>query len=216
MKKMNLSLVAVLAMSTFAIAGGDIAPVEPVIETPMVEESTPGNFYLGLGYGMLTATQTTTFGNTATTNFDDDFNEVMLQAGYKFNPYIALEGRYWIGLEDSYAINNGTGAVTADASIDAWGVYVKPQYPITDSLDVYALLGYANADITTTTPAGYVFSPDSVDGFSWGLGADYFFTDNVAVFVDYVNIYDDTKGIANNGEVSTQVDTINFGVTYQF
>ncbi len=52
MKKFNLSLVAVLAMSTFAIAGGDIAPVEPVIETPMVEESTPGNFYLGLAYGM--------------------------------------------------------------------------------------------------------------------------------------------------------------------
>ena len=52
MKKFNLSLVTVLAMSTFAFAGGDIAPGEPMIETRMVEESTPGNFYLGLGYGM--------------------------------------------------------------------------------------------------------------------------------------------------------------------
>ena len=33
MKKLNLSLIAILAISTFAIAGGDIDPVEPVVET---------------------------------------------------------------------------------------------------------------------------------------------------------------------------------------
>jgi opacity protein-like surface antigen len=204
-------------MSTFAIAGGDIAPVEPVIETPMVEESTPGNFYLGLAYGManVESTDSETFGSiTATTTVVDiDYSTVMLQAGYKFNPYIALEGRYWFGLENSYNFFNGATAV--DASIDSWGVYVKPQYPITESFDVYALLGYANSDITVNNgPVAY--NPDSVDGFSWGLGADYFFTDNVAVFVDYVNMYDDTVGLTPTGERTTSVETVNFGVTYQF
>ncbi len=52
MKKFNLSLVALLAMSTLATAGGDIAPVEPVVETPIVEEST-GSFYAGLGYSYM-------------------------------------------------------------------------------------------------------------------------------------------------------------------
>lgn len=56
MKKFNLSLVTVLAMSTFAIAGVDIGPVVPMIETPVVvEESTPGSFYLGGAYSLLNA-----------------------------------------------------------------------------------------------------------------------------------------------------------------
>jgi len=37
MKKLTLSIVAVMAMGTFAIAGGDIAPVEE----PMVEVAAP-------------------------------------------------------------------------------------------------------------------------------------------------------------------------------
>ena len=55
MKKFNLSLVTVLAMSTFAIAGGDIAPVEePVVVVPEVIESiSTGGFYLGAAYGLL-------------------------------------------------------------------------------------------------------------------------------------------------------------------
>jgi len=47
MKKFNLLLVAVLAMSTFAVAGGDIAPVEePVVVVPEVVEDTSA-FYIG-------------------------------------------------------------------------------------------------------------------------------------------------------------------------
>ena len=34
MKKTTLSLVSILALSGLAFAGGDIAPVEPVVETP--------------------------------------------------------------------------------------------------------------------------------------------------------------------------------------
>ena len=50
MKNIVLSAVAVLAMSSFAVAGGDIAPVEePVV---VVEEAvSTGAFYLGLAYG---------------------------------------------------------------------------------------------------------------------------------------------------------------------
>ena len=113
MKKFNLSLVAVLAMSTFAVAGGDIAPVEPMVETPMVEESTPGAFYVGLGYGaanvdsswaytppvMETAMSAKLF-DVASGSYDSDYDTIMLQAGYKFNPYIAVEGRYGFDLDE--------------------------------------------------------------------------------------------------------------------
>ena len=214
MKKFNLSLVAVLAMSTFAIAGGDIAPVEPVIETPMVEESTPGNFYLGLAYGManVESTDSETFGAiTATTTVADvDYSTVMLQAGYKFNPYIALEGRYWVGLDEDI---NAAETLT----IDTWGIYAKPMYPVTDAFDIYALLGYASSDVTVANN-GVDFSPaDDIDGFSWGVGADYFFTENVAVFVDYTSMYDDSHaGATANTEYDSTITAVNFGVTYQF
>ena len=45
MKKTTLSIVSILALSGLAFAGGDIAPVEPVVETPVVEDN-PWEFRL--------------------------------------------------------------------------------------------------------------------------------------------------------------------------
>ena len=195
MTKFTLSAVAVLAMSTFAMAGGDIAPVEEpavVVEEPASE----ANFYIGgaYGYGDMELSETGY-------SHDENFDSFMLQAGYKFNPYIAVEGRYWWTSEDSWDDWN------EDFSADSWGIYVKPMYPVTNELDVYALLGYGDTD-----PEIGGQGPDyDTDGFQWGLGASYDATDNVAVFVDYVSLYDDT----NVGEDLT-IDTVNFGVTYNF
>jgi opacity protein-like surface antigen len=118
----------------------------------------------------------------------------MLQAGYKFNPYIAVEGRYWFDL---------------DEDVDTWGIYAKPMYPVTDAIDIYALLGYASSDVN------YI----DADGFSWGLGGAYAFTDNVAVFVDYTSMYDDDDTVAYVGgseRLDTEITSWNFGVTYTF
>ncbi len=198
MKKFNLSLVAVLAMSTFAIAGGDIAPVEPVIETPVVEESTPGGFYLGLAYGLsnILAEQT----NVA--DFDEDYSAVMIQAGYKFNPYVALEGRYWFGIAEELT-------PASDLTVNTWAIYVKPSYPITESFDVYGLLGYGNAE-SEVTPA----PADTLVGFAWGAGVAYSVTESVALFVDYTSLLDSTDVVG--GTVDTTVSAVNFGVTYTF
>ena len=38
--------------------------------------------------------------------------QVMLQAGYKFNPYIAIEGRYWIGWKKKSVVVNRYGDLT--------------------------------------------------------------------------------------------------------
>ena len=216
MKNIVLSAVAVLAMSSFAVAGGDIAPVEePVVVEPVV---TDAGFYLGLAYGYanMDLTETEYFAPTATTRSsvrvtdlgDDSYNTIMLQAGYKFNEYVAVEGRYWFGLDEDFGLGNG------DYNIDTWGLYVKPMYPVTDAFDIYALLGYANTD------QGNAFSDTTLDGFSWGLGGSYEFTENFAVFIDYVNMYNDTDRIDYVGgdydELDFDISTWNFGVTYKF
>lgn len=193
MKQLTLSLATIVALGTLAVAGGDIAPVEPVIDTPTVAPvSADEGFYIGGAYG---------YGTMEVDNEDDNFNAFMVQTGYKMNPYVSFEGRYWFTSGDGW---NGTGQ---DFSADTWGIYVKPSYPITDAFDLYALLGYASADPEINSQ-----KPDyDTDGFSWGVGASYDITPHVGLFVDYTNLYDDT----NNGE-SLKVDTWNFGVSYKF
>ena len=47
MKKKVLSLVTILALSTAVYAGGDVAPIEEVVETPVVVDESA--FYIGAG-----------------------------------------------------------------------------------------------------------------------------------------------------------------------
>ena len=234
MKKLTLSLAAIAAMGTFAVAGGDIAPVEPVVDTPVVAPSDAG-FYVGgaYGYGNIDTHAVYSFNQLT---LDDSFNtdSFMLQGGYKVNPYFAVEARYWFVGDESrkFALTKNGAPVAGfegDANYEssAWGIYVKPMYPVTDSFDIYALLGYGsvNVDASYTAPAisTKTFSTSYDDGgFSWGLGASYDVTPHLSLFIDYVSIYDDSKTVAVSNMASgtfdtdLTVDSWNFGVTYKF
>jgi len=225
MKKIVLSTVAVMAMSTFAIAGGDIAPIEEPVVASVVAEPvvTDSGAYVGLGYGLLAVEvrESVILDDSIYDEADLDWGTVMVQAGYKFNSYVAVEARYWNAVSDgdltlTRHTANGTiryteDDVTDDLGAAVWGVYVKPMYPITDSFDIYALLGYANTDTDS------YYDHDSWDdgAFSWGVGAAFSFTDNIAMFVDYTRLYDDDEDI-NLNNLETAADVINFGLTYSF
>lgn len=222
MKKFNLSLVAILATSTFALAGGDIAPVEPVVETPYVEDTSA--FYLGLGYGGMEAKLSTDLLNINKTS--DTFNQVMFQAGYNFNEYIAIEGRYYWGTDDSSWnwYDGQAGALILggqSVSADAWDLFVKPQYPVTDSFDIYALLGYGETSFDYSWGRSTNFG--DTGGFAWGLGAAYDFTDNWSVFVDYIDQEDGNlndfylvNGVLVPVNIDLDFNTWTVGVTYTF
>jgi opacity protein-like surface antigen len=216
MKNIVLSTVAVLAMSSFAVAGGDIAPVEEpvVVVEPVV---TDAGFYLGLAYSYMMS-DVGHFDNNRNLGFnlDTDSHSIMLQAGYKFNSYVAIEGRYWEGLsDDAFAFDN-TVTSRFDADQTAWGIYVKPMYPVTDSFDVYALLGYGEGSVNNVKDRSGTHDLDS-DGFSWGIGAAYSFTENVSIFLDYVAFDDNDFDFANETYTyDHSMDTVNFGVTYKF
>jgi len=231
MKNIVLSAVAVAAMSTFALAGGDIAPIEePTVVVPeVIEEVTDAGLYIGLGYGYLNTTADVTFhganGIDSTLNlWDDSFGEVMIQGGYKFNSYVAVEGRYWFGVSDGSWLNTGgtSGAIgeeVGDLSFDAYGIYIKPMFPVADGFNIYALLGYAGVDSTLDGDNNWEDDVD-VDGFSWGIGAEYAFSPNVSVFVDYTVLYDSDsdEDTLNYGNVNFDMNfnVIDFGVTYKF
>jgi len=171
MKKLTLSVLALLAMGSVTIANAN------------------NGVYVGIGY-------------TGTSIDIDGFNNgglaldtssgFVVQSGFKMNDYFAVEARYWNG----------------DNNLDAWGLYVKPMYPVNYSLNVYGIVGYGNA---STAPSEY--NNISLDDASlqWGLGAEYAITESFSVFIDYVELYNDQ--IIN---LDWSLDALNLGVTYQF
>ncbi len=120
-----------------------------------------------------------------------DGDATLLLAGYNFNQYIGVEARY-AGLTDC---------------LENTAIYLKPMYPI-GGTTVYGLLGYGE----TTYDNGDSYSES---GFQWGLGASYAVTENIGVFADYTNLYDDS-GFDGGTSADVTVDSINVGVTYTF
>ena len=199
MKKIVVSLAAA---STILMAGGDIAPVEPVVETPVVVEQSP--FYIGLGIGDASV-------NDDTTSEEFEATTLMLQAGYIYNDYLALEGRYTFGLDMDYDPGT-TNSLSSDYDGDfsSWGIYLKPMYPI-ENFSLYALLGYGGVMLDELAGGDAYES-----AFQWGLGASYAMSDNYSVFVDYVSLYDDTGFDYRARLDDIDSDTWTFGVSYRF
>ena len=191
------------AASAMAMAGGDFVAVEePVVVIPEVDNSA---FYLGLGVGQAAI-------NDDPTQEEITSTTIMLQAGYKYNEYVALEGRASFGFNSDYEpglTNNVSGDY--DDDISSLGIYVKPMYPVTEEFNVYALLGYGGVQL------GNLESGDAAEsGFQWGLGASYDATETIAVFVDYVKLYDDTGFDYRAQLEDVDSDAWTLGVSYKF
>lgn len=212
MKKITLSLVSLLMLSGLSYAGGDIEPVESV-EIPVVDNSA---FYVGLGYGYFNQSSD----NIALSGVPDmefEANTLLFQAGYQYNQYVAVEGRYWVGL-GKITQDGGLNPGDHSGDFDAWGIYVKPMYPVTEDFDIYALLGYADTSVSYASGEYW-----DTDGFSWGIGAQYAVTENVLLFADYVNLgtsdsfdYRSDPVVISDVDADIDLYTFNVGISYKF
>jgi len=201
-KMIKLSTVSILALSSCLMAGGDVAPIEEVIAPVVVDNSA---FYIGLGVGQAAI-------NDEQTDEKITSTMVMLQAGYQYNDYVALEGRASLGFNTDYEPGN-TSNISGDydSDISSWGIYVKPMYPVTEAFDIYALLGYGGVQL------GNLESGDAYEsGFQWGLGAQYEVMENILIFVDYVKLYDDTGFDYRAQLEDVDSDAWTLGVSYRF
>jgi len=193
MKKIALSLVAIVGMSSFAFAEGD---------TVSVLEAGESSFYVGLGMAVVSARNSdfsVDWGGSS--EVQERLGNISLLAGYNFNEYVAVEGRYSVSVahEDSMEMNG-------------WSLFVKPQYPVTEDFSVYALLGYGGVVLD-----GIDGSITDVDdsGFQWGIGAGYMVMENVSLFADYTWLTG-MEGVFYNGALETDVDQFTVGVNYHF
>jgi opacity protein-like surface antigen len=202
MNSIKLSVIAVLLTSTLAMAGGKswIAPESDIV--PIVVEPALTGFYAGLGYSCLQM------------DIDEpadmdirSMTALSITAGYNFNEYFAIEGRYTAGLGD---LDVDIGNITSDKAWDMSniGVYLKPQYSM-EAFSLYGLLGYGQLTLDDD------FSR-SVSSFQYGLGVNIMATDNVGIFIDYRRLYDDEDfdGLSINDTVTANSYTL--GVNYHF
>jgi opacity protein-like surface antigen len=202
MKKILMTIAAFSAAVTMAVAGpGVVEAYQPVVDY--------SSAYVGAGFGFGTA-EASAGAYDFEISESQTVNNITLQGGYNFNQYVAVEGRYNIGLDEDVVYADG---YTDTISVDTLAVFVKPQYPVTAELSVYGLLGYAWNDLNSLD--GDV----SVDGFAYGVGAKYEVAENIEIFVDYTSVYDDTETfdtVYGLVDVEEYIYNITAGVSYKF
>jgi opacity protein-like surface antigen len=214
MKKIVLSMAAAMTMSSFAMAGGDLAPV------PVVAPDESG-IYFGIGYSYLksdTSSDLYQYGDLINSDEGEySTNAGLFLLGYKYNRYLSFEGRYTYAFEkyDSDIDDN----LDYDFTLSNLGLYVKPHYSFGD-FTVYALVGYGWTMVEWETEGEDVDKTNG--GFQWGLGASYALSEHTSIFIDYTAFadsdvieYDDGQNTIEKDEI-TDIYTINVGMTYKF
>ena len=207
MKKIVLSVCTVVAMSSLSVAGGgmkEVTPaVEPVIVVPVVEELS--GFYAGLGMVAMSVRDSDLSVDFFSTIDDQErMGNVSFIAGYNFNEYIAVEGRYTTSF-----MHDG------QVEMDGWSLFVKPQYPVSEDFSVYALLGYGGVTLDGKADE-FLFTDVDDSGFQWGLGVSYMVTENISLFADYTWLANDMDGDNIIGVNQVDVDAFMVGVNYHF
>ena len=95
MKNVGLSLVSVILATNVAFAGANSQKVlEPSIIIPaIVDDKTVSGFYLGLGVSAA-STHEADLDFFNITEGQDRTGDISFKAGYDWNEYLAVEGRY--------------------------------------------------------------------------------------------------------------------------
>ncbi len=161
----------------------------------------------------------TAAGATGLTSKDDGSgNQWRIQAGYKFNPYLAIEGGYIDLGQADYTANFAGGTAKATEKAGGFDLAVLGMYPITDSLSVFAKGGVIAAKVDTklssaALPAAHVSDSMTEIRPLAGAGLTYSIMKNIDLRFDYDHVF----GIGNSSKAGKMDDNIlSAGISYNF
>ncbi len=121
-----------------------------------------------------------TLGYAAVDVEDASLGAIQGRLGYKFNPYVGVEGEVGFGVND-----DTVSGVDVELKNQA-GVYGVVFAPVTPKADLFARVGYTGASIDTD------LGDVDGDGFAYGVGGQYYITDKDGVRLDWTrHDYDD-------------------------
>lgn len=174
MKKLLGSAVAGLLMGSFALAGGDIAPVEPEVivpPAPMVVDEWSGP-YVGLQAGYI-------WGDADTSSYWDDGSEAFTINGFDVDGFTGgiFAGYNWrlnndviLGLEGEANYVSADDDIAFGDQEEGWGAKVKQDWDASLRLRAGKLIG----DYLPYITGGIAWAGMKVDGWtSWGSEDHY-------------------------------------------
>ena len=179
------SLVAVSLTATLSAGGkGVVEAVAPVVP---IEAIDPSPWYLGAGivWAKLSGCDL-----QPGCEYEDVTYGGMVRGGYDYNQYIGVEARY-IRTFLEEGPEGGTPLAHA-------GIFLKPQYPVSERVNLYGLLGYGYTENLGNGARLNYF--DSDWGFSAGAGIEYDLSDRESDRIengDYDRAFD---GYADQGK----------------
>lgn len=204
--------ILLLSLTFLCYADGSIES-EVTPSTPVPETINKSHFYLGAGISNMKLE------NESVADEEFSATGLTILAGYQYNQYLAIEGRYTRDISDVEYKHGRTSFPNYDdypTDFSNIAIYIKPMYPI-GNFSIYGLLGYGEVELTNLPQPDTGISADRAeDGFQWGLGASYDLTNNISLFIDYIQMYDD-KGFdyrATYADITSDVYT--FGINYKF
>ena len=237
MQNMKLSLIALMALGTFAYAGGDLTVIspyeeedvqlaeevyiepepvavveqvapEPIIAPVPVKDIKANGFYAGLG---ISAARYETTCKGCSQAGTDKTAGLMARVGYDFNKYIGIEAR---GIKTNWKSNGG--------KVEHAGLFVKPMLPVGDSTNIYGLVGVAK----TKTKGS--LQTTNAESLALGAGVEVDLSKDVPKDGRYNRTFDgqgdQEKGLGVFADYERMVvksgtpdlDAVSAGVTYDF
>ena len=150
------AIIGLAILSTGVNAGGKyVTPAEAVVIPVSGDYSA---WYLGAG---LVRANFHACGHGCT--YEDVTYGAMLRGGYDFNAYFGVEARAM----RTFMAEGPLGGVP----LQHIGLYLKPQYPISERISIYGLLGYGYTEnLGNGARLGYF---DNESGLSAGIGLEY-------------------------------------------
>ena len=116
---------------------------------------------------------------------------------------LAIDGMAGFGANDGSLTISG---VTIKGHVDSfYGVYLKPKAKLSESIEVFGRIGYANSKLTASAP-GIAISASGSD-VSYGVGGSVKVAKNMSLNLDYMSYYN------KNG---TSVNGITLGLGFNF
>ena len=196
--KIKKIVVALLLTSSVLFAGKNVIPAE----TPVAPVFTPWPFYIGLGLVMSDIDRDPCPCADDQTISEDHRYGAVLRAGVDFNEYLGIEARIL-----------KTSGSNVFSETTHYGLYLKPQFAVSNALKLYGLLGYGKTTIDYTN--GIKSSRTDESGIAYGAGVEYTLTKDAdgsawGLWVDYSRLLKD------KGSVHSTVDIVTAGAVYHF
>ena len=165
------------------------------------------SYYAELGYASIN------YSYTYSSDYSFKWNNgaaIRLVFGKELGKNLAIEGMYASGINSS---DKTTLISTYNSQIkltSMYGVYLKPKYNISENINVFARIGFAQSTIDGNTYDGTSLASSgnaTASATSYGVGTSYKLNDKFNLNLDYMSYYNKN---------SIDINAVTLGVGYKF